>query len=129
MEEIKRLRVIEQTHLLRIHNLEELLATKRQHIARLESRLNQEQNDRKTANIDNNSLSTIQKTATSVENIAADTFKDQQLSNETPLNKIQQLDQEKHSNCNEQQSNIEDNSDFADIAEHIHEMEIKKETQ
>lgn len=123
--------MIEQTHLLRIHNLEELLATKRQHIARLESRLNQEQIDRKTIRIDNNSQSSIHETATQIQT-AADTLKDQQqqqLSNEIPSKAASHFDEEKHSSCNEQQSSVEDNSEFAQIAEHIHEMEIKKETQ
>lgn len=42
-EEVKRLRSVEQTHLIQIHRLEEHLEAKRQHIMRLESKLNKQQ--------------------------------------------------------------------------------------
>lgn len=138
LEEIKRLRVIEQTHLLRIHNLEELLETKRQHIARLERRLHQEQMDR-----DSNPLAAIQESTKAVEN-QVERRQEQEQEQEQVQEQEQEREQEREPEqdpeiSNESTTKIHlthfgkekpsDTADFTHLAEHIHGMEIKKETQ
>uniref|UniRef100_A0A1A9WCQ6 Uncharacterized protein n=1 Tax=Glossina brevipalpis TaxID=37001 RepID=A0A1A9WCQ6_9MUSC len=117
-EEVKRLRAIEQTHLLQIRRLEEHLEAKRQHIMRLESHLDKQQ--KLYPLIEVNSPSESDSQILQMKNVSSQKQMETDDTKETcHTEKIAEiLDDDQN-----------DDDECTKLTENISEIDIKKETQ